>query len=96
MVSRYNIYFNGNESYKKGIKKIDRQFQDDFSKVLPVFKYGNEEVANSIASDMDRVITKASKVIALHSITAKPDTKGKELSEKENRMKALNKILEST
>lgn len=83
MVSRYNIYFNGRESYKKGINKIDRQFQDDFSKVLPVFKYGNEEIANSIASDMDRVITKASKVIALHSITAKPDTKGKELSEKE-------------
>ena len=83
MVSRYNIYFNGNESYKRGVKKIDRQFQDDFSKVLPVFKYGNEEIANSIASDMDRAITKASKVIALHSITAKPDTKGKELSDKE-------------
>ncbi len=83
MISRYNIYFNGNESYKKGLKKIDRQFQDDFSKFLPVFKYGNEEIANSIAPDMDRAITKASKVITLHSITVKPDTKGKELSERE-------------
>ncbi len=83
LVSRYNIYFNGNESYKKGIKKIDRQYKDDFSKVLPVFKFGNKDIANSIASDMDRVITKASKVITLHSITAKPDTKGKELSEKD-------------
>jgi len=81
MVSRYNIYFNGKESYKKGLKKIDRQFKDDFSKVLPVFKYGDEKIASTITSDMDRAILKASKVITLHSITAKPDTKGRELSE---------------
>ena len=83
LISRYNIYFNGKESYKKGMRKINRLFEDDFTSILPVFKYADENVARSITPEMDRAIAKASKVITLHSITAKPDFKKKELSERE-------------
>ena len=84
LVSRYNIYFNGIQSYKKGIRKLNDQYQDDFTQVLPVFKFGNLTAVSVIASEMDKSITKASKVISLHSITAKPDEKKKKnLTEKE-------------
>lgn len=83
LLSRYNIYFNGNESYKNGLRKINKQFKDDFSQLLPVFKYEDKNIASSVSSDMDRAITKASKVITLHSITAKPEMKDKEMTEKE-------------
>ena len=84
LVSRYNIYFNGIQSYKKGIRKLNDQYRDDFTQVLPVFKFGNLTAVSIVAGDMDRSITKASKVITLHSITAKPNEKKKKnLTERE-------------
>ncbi len=83
VVSRYNIYFNGKESFKRGIKKIDRAYKDDYSEILHVFTFSNINFTSLATTDMDRAITKASKVITLHSITAKPDFKGKELSDRE-------------
>jgi len=75
ITAHYNVYFNGNDSYKRGIKKMTQQHRDDFTTLLPVFIYPGTDAANSVSSDMDRAIKKASKTIALHSITAKPDYK---------------------
>lgn len=75
ITAHYNVYFNGNESYKRGIKKMTQQHRDDFTTLLPVFIYPGTEAANSVSSEMDRAIKKASKTIVLHSITAKPDYK---------------------
>jgi tetratricopeptide (TPR) repeat protein len=57
------------------MKKVDEKFKDDYSRILPVFKYGNKDVASQISSDMDLAIKKASKMIMLHSIKAKPAVK---------------------
>ncbi|MGC8824531.1 MAG: tetratricopeptide repeat protein [Bacteroidales bacterium] len=75
LTAHYNVYFNGNESYKRGIKKMTQQHRDDFTALLPVFIYPGTEAANGVSTDMDRAIKKASKTIVLHSITAKPDYK---------------------
>ncbi len=75
ITSRYNIFFNGNESFKKGIKGMDDSHEDDFTRILPVFLWGDESTAGSIAGDMERAIQKATKVITLHSITVKPEFK---------------------
>lgn len=84
LISRYNIYFNGKEAYKKGIRKMDKAFIDDFSETLPLFKYADENVARTVAPDMEKAMAKATKVISLHSITAKPNyDKKKNLSESE-------------
>lgn len=83
LISHYNIYFNGNESYKKGLRKIDQNFQEDFSSILPVFKFGDKSVASLVSSDMDRAIAKTSKLVTLHSITVKPELKSKDLNERE-------------
>ena len=77
LISKYNIWFNGNEAYKAGVKKVRVTHRDDYSDLLPVFEYTVPESARAAASDMERAVQKASKVIALHSITARPDEKGR-------------------
>lgn len=75
--SRFNIYFNGYESFKDGLAKISRQYRDDFSELLKVFEYSDPTTSSMCSSDMERAIQKASKLISLKSITAKPEFKAK-------------------
>jgi tetratricopeptide (TPR) repeat protein len=77
LIAKYNVWFNGNEAYKAGIKKVQSSHRDDYSALLPVFEYTSPESARAASSDMERAMQKASKVIALYSITAKPDEKGR-------------------
>jgi tetratricopeptide (TPR) repeat protein len=77
LISKYNIWFNGNEAYKAGVEKVILTHRDDYSELLPVFEYSSAESARAATSDMERAIQKASKVIALHSITARPEEKGR-------------------
>lgn len=72
MTSRYNIYFNGYESFKAGVDKIIRNHRDDYAEILRVFEYSDPATASLCSSDMEKAIQKASKLISLKSITAKP------------------------
>lgn len=75
ITSRWNILFNGKESFKNGVRKVNENFKDDYSRVLPVFKFGDPEVNQVASSDMERTLKKASKLISMHSITVKPELK---------------------
>ncbi len=75
LISKYNIWFNGNEAYKAGVKKIISSHRDDYSELLPLFEYSVAGSARAASSDMERAAQKASKVISLYSITAKPEEK---------------------
>ncbi len=84
VTSRYNILFNGTESYKAGMLNLSESYPYDFTQLLPVFLYTNQEALNSIASQMDRAEKKATKLIAMHSLTVKPKiSPDKQLSEKQ-------------
>lgn len=83
ITAHYNIFFNARESYRKGISKAEKQYVDDFSRVLPVFPFDKPENAAIMSSDMDRVIRKTSKLISNHSIKAKPEIKSREMSPRE-------------
>ena len=83
LTSHYNIFFNGSESYKKGLKRAEDSYEDDYTRLLPIFKYNDENIAQSIAGDMDRTIQKATKVVTLHSITVKPEYKNGPQSDKQ-------------
>ena len=72
VTSQYNVYFNGNESLKAGIERIETSIEDDFTRLLPVYKESDPSAANLVKSDMDNAVIKASKLIELHSITEKP------------------------
>ncbi len=76
ITAHYNVYFNGQESFKAANKKIDEQYKDDFTQLLPVFKYSEDEAAQLVSSDMERTLSKMGKTIAVHSITVKPKIKG--------------------
>jgi tetratricopeptide (TPR) repeat protein len=72
LTSKYNVYFNGNESLKAGLKRIDQNVEDDYTRILPVFKESYTSAGSAAKADMDNAIQKGSKLIANHSITAKP------------------------
>ncbi len=85
MTARYNIYFNGYESFKSGLLKVNAGYTDDYAEILRVFEYSDPSAPSRCSSDMERAIQKASKLISLKSITAKPEIKEKgKLVEKDN------------
>ena len=75
LTARDNIYFNGVEAFKKGIAKVETASSDNFSEVLKVFKYSDKATAQACTPEMETTIQKASKVISLKSITARPESK---------------------
>lgn len=84
MTSRYNIYFNGRESFKEGVARVEAGHMEDYSSLLQIFEYSDPASQSMCAADMERAIQKASKVITLKSISVKPESNDKSLpSEKE-------------
>ena len=69
--AKYNGYFNGNESIKSGIKKLEQSFVDDYTTILPVFKTGDLKKSRITHSYMDKAIKKGSIVIQRHSMKIK-------------------------
>ena len=80
LTARYNIYFNGYESFKSGILKVTNGYKDDYAELLKVFEFSDLSSASLCKSDMDQAILKASKLISLKSITARPEIKDKKRS----------------
>jgi tetratricopeptide (TPR) repeat protein len=80
LTSRYNVYFNGNEAMKSGLKKINNTWADNYSLVLPPFKWTDPKINRTASGDMEKALKKGSKLIKLHSITAKPKRKKGKMS----------------
>ncbi len=76
ITSRYNIFFNAEQSFNEGLRKIEQNFSYDYARILPVFIYTDPELALLAESDMDRAIRKAGKIISNKSITARPRERG--------------------
>jgi len=72
LTAHYNVYFHGKESLRAGIDKINKSVEDDYSKVLPIYKSSNPATATAATADMDNAVLKGSKLIQSHSITKKP------------------------
>ena len=64
----YNVWWNGNENYKEGIRKLQKTFVDDYTQILPVYQIGTKEQAMGIYQQMDKSIEKGIKGIKKHSI----------------------------
>ncbi|MFT3737534.1 MAG: tetratricopeptide repeat protein [Breznakibacter sp.] len=76
LTAHYNVYFNGNESFKKGEAGTIAAAQNDYIHVLPVFEYSDPQNTSGVTADMDRAIDKGTMLISKHSITKKPKKKG--------------------
>lgn len=74
--TKYNGYFNANESFEEGKAKVLNAHKDNFKEILPIYIYPNESSSKSIYPEMDKAIKKCSKVIQRHSM----DFTGSELN----------------
>ncbi len=76
-ITRYNIYFNGDEHYKETLKEMERAYEDDYSSQLfmhPVEAYSDPKAPQPSGS-FTRSIEKAQKAIQLRSIKKRPKRK---------------------
>ena len=72
---------------KIGIQKIEKEVQEDYTKVLPVFKESLPKTEEKVTGDMTTAIEKGTKLIKFHSITKPPKkskSKGKKKAETKN------------
>ena len=84
-ITRYNVYFNGNEAYKSGVLAIESGNKDSYLEMLPLYPIENKKTVGIGRSDFDRAIEKSQKAIKLHSIKKKPIRKSGKKSAKEKR-----------
>jgi len=68
ITAKYNILFNGKESYKSGLFELNKNAKENYTRILPVFPRFQKTEAQAVAPQMDRVIEKSSKAIKKHSI----------------------------
>ncbi|MBU1369702.1 MAG: tetratricopeptide repeat protein [Bacteroidetes bacterium] len=68
VTSKYNVYWNGNESLKQGVKDLKTSVVDDYLQVLRVYNYGKKSDAQRIYQPMDRAIQKGSIGVQRHSM----------------------------
>ncbi|MDR2511917.1 MAG: tetratricopeptide repeat protein [Bacteroidales bacterium] len=71
LTSYYNIYWNGDVTYKEVLAKVEESDHDDYSKVLTVYQFGLVSDTTSTATMTNRMLEKATKVIAKHSMLIK-------------------------
>ena len=75
LVTKYNVYFNGSEAYRKGYESQEKAKTDNLLEILDLYPISDEKVRSTGTSSFDVAIEKAQKGIKLHSITAKPKKK---------------------
>lgn len=68
LTTHYNIYWNGNESFKSGKSDLAESVADNYNFILPVYNFGTPTEARKITSNMDRAIDKAGIAIPRHSL----------------------------
>lgn len=71
LTSRYNGLYWANVNLEEAIQAIEKSHKDDYSKVLPVFKYGDEKSAQAAYPQLDKAIEKTKKMIEYHSMLIK-------------------------
>jgi phage gp16-like protein len=68
LTTHYNVYWNGNESFKSGKAELAESVADNYYFILPVYNFGTITEARKIGSSMDRAIEKAGIAIPQHSL----------------------------
>jgi tetratricopeptide (TPR) repeat protein len=72
LTTTFNVYFNANESFKKGYKNIEDSYQPDFSNIIEMYAVSDRSTTGVAKGDMSRTIEKCEKAIKEHSIRKKP------------------------
>jgi tetratricopeptide (TPR) repeat protein len=71
LAAHYNGLYWANVSLDEGIFNLDKAHKDDYTKLLPVFRYADDKAAKANYPQFDRAIEKTNKVIQYHSMLIK-------------------------
>ena len=76
-ITRYNIYYNGDTHFKETLDEMEKNYEDDYSRLVFVHpaEARGDESAPQPGGDFTRSIEKAQKAIQLRSIKKKPAKK---------------------
>lgn len=85
ITTKYNIQFNGEQSYREGLEAINKGNVEDYSTLIPMYPISNHNNASIAQGNMDKTIEKSRKAIKLHSIKAKPKRNVKKANDPEYR-----------
>lgn len=68
LTAHYNVYWNGMDGLRQGMKEYKTTLKDNYALVLPVYNYGDRAAAGKLSQFADISIKKASKTIQKHSM----------------------------
>lgn len=75
LTAKYNIMYNGEVAFEKGMDAQTEGHKDDYNSLLPMYISTNKATANIGKSSYATAIEKCEKAIKLHSIKKKPQIK---------------------
>jgi tetratricopeptide (TPR) repeat protein len=68
LTAHFNVYWNGMDNMRSGVKEFEASVKDNYSLVLPVYNFGDKASINKIGQYCDIGIKKATKTIQKHSM----------------------------
>ena len=75
--TKYNGYFNANESIKRGLQKIKDSHKDNYQQIISLDKINRVDLPGQVFPNMDRAIEKTTKMITRHSMEINNKEKNK-------------------
>ncbi len=69
MTAHYNGYYNATVLLAEAQADLETQVQDNYRKILPIYKYSAAENPKAIAEKMDKAAAKVSVVVNMHRIS---------------------------
>lgn len=81
--AKYNTYYNGTLAFTDGRLAQENGNKDNCTEFIPVYMTGNKATAKLGSSNYKTAVEKCQKTIKQHSITKRPEWKGKKKTEKD-------------
>lgn len=66
MTARYNGYYNASVLLVESQLELDKQYKDNYNKILPIYKYNAADNPKAVAEPLDEAIVKLTTVVARH------------------------------
>ncbi|TAK40972.1 MAG: tetratricopeptide repeat protein [Saprospiraceae bacterium] len=67
--ARYNGYYNAGLLLDESTLELEKQFQDNYSHLLPIYKYVEADNPKAVAENLDKAIEKVTVVVNLHRVS---------------------------
>lgn len=81
--ANYNTYYNGTLAFKDGLLAQEQGNKDNCTEIIPVYMTGNKATEKLGAGNYSTAVEKCQKTIKQHTITKRPEWKGKKKTEKD-------------